>query len=324
MKVVATARLPAIAAEILAPHDYHEYEWSPTQSRERLLEKIGSSAGVIAVLGDRFDEEIFRSCRSLKVVSNFAVGFDNVDLDAATRHGVWVTNTPGVLTDATADLAMTLLLAVTRRVVEGHRMMQEDRYVGWHPLDHLGFGLQRKTLGIVGMGRIGRAMARRASAFGMNVIFSSRTMRDSEGAFTCVGLDELLSQSDVVSIHCPLNAETRQLFDVQRLGSMKRGAYLINTARGAIVDEAALAEALESGHLGGAGLDVFENEPHAHPDLRQRDDVVLLPHIGSATVETRAEMARLAALNVEAVFNGERPPHPVNDPTASDSETGSG
>ncbi|MBW3670422.1 MAG: D-glycerate dehydrogenase [Acidobacteria bacterium] len=313
MRVVATARLPAIAAEILAPYDYHEYEWTPTQTRERLVEKIGSSAGVIAVLGDRFDEEIFSSCPSLKIVSNFAVGFDNVDLAAAARHGVWVTNTPGVLTDATADLAMTLLLAVTRRVVEGHRMMQEDRYVGWHPLDHLGFGLQGKTLGIVGMGRIGRAMAHRASAFGMSVIFSSRTMRESEGAFTCVSLDELLSRSDVVSIHCPLNAETKRLFDSRRLSSMKRGAYLINTARGAIVDESALAEALENGRLGGAGLDVFENEPHAHPALRGRNDVVLLPHIGSATVETRSEMARLAALNVAAVLEGERPPHPVNE-----------
>lgn len=324
MKVVATARLPAIAAEILAPYDYHEYEWAPDQSRERLIEMIGSSEAVIAVLGNRFDDAIFERCPSLKIVSNFAVGFDNVDLDAATRRGIWITNTPGVLTDATADLAMTLLLAVTRRVVEGHRMMQKDRYVGWHPLDHLGFGLQGKTFGIVGMGRIGRATAQRAAAFGMRVIFSSRVMREPEGSFICVGLDQLLAESHVVSIHCPLNSETRQLFDSERLRAMKRGAYLINTARGAIVDESALAEALESGHLGGAGLDVFENEPHAHPDLRERDDVVLLPHIGSATVETRGEMARLAARNVVAVFNGERPPHPVNDPTAPHSETANG
>lgn len=315
MRVVSTAKLPPIAAEILAPYDYHEYEWTPDQTAAGLIERIGAADAVIAVLGDRFDDGVFERCPSLKIVSNFAVGFDNVDLDAATRHDVWVTNTPGVLTDATADLAFALLLAVTRRVVEGHRVMREDRYAGWHPLDHLGTGLQGKTLGILGLGRIGRAVAQRATAFGMRVIHTGGTARGGE-PFEPVDFDRLLAESDFITIHAPLNDRTRGLFDAGNLRRMKPSAFLINTARGPIVDESALVEALESGRLAGAGLDVFENEPHAHPGLRERDDVVLLPHIGSATIETRSEMARLAAENVAAVLRGERPPHPVNAPHA--------
>ncbi len=314
MKVVATAKLPAIAAEILSSYDYREYDWTPVHTAESLVERIGQSDAVIAVLGDRFDDEIFERCSSLRIVSNFAVGYDNVDLDAATRRGVWVTNTPGVLTDATADLAITLLLSLTRSIIAGHRVMQQDRYRGWHPLDHLGVGIQGKTIGIVGMGRIGLATARRALAFGMNVMYTNRSDRDVEGPFRRASLEQLLTESDVVSIHCPLDSGTASLFDAERIAAMKPGAYLINTARGPIVDEAALVAALESGHLAGAGLDVFENEPHAHPGLRNREDVVLLPHIGSATIETRSEMARLAAENVNAVLRGKRPPHPVNEP----------
>lgn len=314
MKVVSTSRLPAIAREILGLFDFVENDWSPSRSRDDLVEMIDDAEAVIAVLGERFDDPLFERCPSLEVVSNFAVGYDNVDVEAATRRGIWVTNTPGVLTDATADLTMALILAVTRRIVEGHQIMRADQYRGWHPLDHLGIGLRGKTLGIVGLGRIGSAVAHRAVSFGMKVVCTTRGSEPTDDRFTLLSLDELLGESDVVSIHCPLTPETSGMFDFDTMSAMKRGAFLVNTARGAIVDEDALCRHLESGHLGGAGLDVYENEPHAHPGLRDRDDVVLLPHIGSATVEARSEMARLASMNVQAVLRGERPPHPVNEP----------
>jgi glyoxylate reductase len=246
------------------------------------------------------------------VVANVAVGFDNIDLAAARARGVWVTNTPDVLTEATADLTWALILAVTRRLVEADSFLRSGRWQGWALDLLLGSGLQGRILGIIGFGRIGRAVARRAPAFGMEVVYSDPDESTaSDLPARRLTLDELLQLSSVVSLHCPLNAETHHLIDERRLARMRSDAYLINAARGPLVDEAALLRALESGRLAGAGLDVFEHEPELQPGLVDCSNVVLLPHVGSATEETRSAMAELAARNVLAVLAGERPPTPV-------------
>ena len=236
----------------------------------------------------------------LRVVANCAVGTDNVDLEACRRRGVVVTNTPGVLTDATADLAWLLILAVTRRLREGEALLRSGTWSGWKPLELLGTGLAGKTLGIWGMGRIGSAVARRAEAFGMKVL--GVVEGDPPEAF-----ERLLAESDVVSVHVPLTPATRGRFGASELARMKPGAILVNTARGPVVDEAALAAALASGHLGGAGLDVFEKEPEVHAALLPLPNVVLLPHLGSATRETRLAMARTACEEAARVLRGEAP-----------------
>ncbi len=271
---------------------------------------IGEATAAITLLADPVTAEVLEGCPHLRVVANYAVGYDNIDLEAARRLGIWVTNTPDVLTEATADLTWALILAVTRRVVEGDAMVRAGRFGGWKPDLLLGRGLQGKTLGILGYGRIGRAVTRRAAAFGLEVLFTSRR-EAAEGPGRQVDLETLLSSADILSIHCPLTPETDHLLDESRLRLLPRGAYLINTARGPIVDEAALARLLAEGHLAGAGLDVFEHEPLVHPDLVGLENVVLLPHVGSATVETRSAMADLVAANVEAVLDGREPPSPV-------------
>jgi glyoxylate reductase len=226
-------------------------------------------------------------------------------VNACTARGVWVTNTPGVLTESTADLAFTLILTLARRIREGEKLVREGRWLGWAPTQLLGMELHGKTLGLVGYGRIGRAVARRAEGFGLRVVFS-----DIAGG---VPLDELLAQADIVSVHAPLLPETHHLIGAAEILRMKKGALLVNSARGPIVDEAALVAALQSGHLGGVALDVYEHEPKVHEALIGRDDVVLLPHLGSATRETREAMARLALTDIERVLRGERPLHPVNE-----------
>ncbi len=235
------------------------------------------------------------------MVANYAVGYNNIDVEAARELGIVVTNTPGVLTEATADLTMALILAVMRRLVEGDAEVRRTGQCVWEPLHLLGTSLQGKRLGIVGMGRIGSAVAQRARAFGMEVI----------GVTHGQGLGELLATSDVVSIHVPLTAETRHMIDATALARMKRGAFLINTARGAIIDENALCDALKSGHLGGAGMDVFEHEPQVNPRLLALSCVVIPPHIGSATHETRDAMARIAATDVRRFLQGLAPVHRV-------------
>jgi lactate dehydrogenase-like 2-hydroxyacid dehydrogenase len=249
------------------------------------------------------------------VVANVAVGYDNVDVDACRRHEVVVTNTPGVLTDATADLAFALLLMATRRLGEGERLVRSGTRWSWSFDFHLGTGIQGKTLGIVGLGQIGTAVARRGRAFGMEIAYTGRRRADPtlERELGCASLplDELLSSSDVVSLHCPLTAETRHLIDDRRLRLMRPTAFLVNTTRGPVVDEAALVDALRGGTIAGAGLDVFEREPEVHPGLLELENVVLLPHLGSATVETRGAMAELAARNAVAVLAGDQPLTPV-------------
>ncbi len=284
-------------------------------SEEALLRALRRAVGAVTLLSHPMSARVLESCPKLKVVSNYAVGTDNVDLEAARRLGIRVTNTPDVLTEATADLAWTLLLGAARRVSEGDRMVRAGRFRGWAPGLLLGMDLRGKLLGVVGMGRIGRAVARRAPAFGMRVAYAQRRrlLESEEAALgaTYMDLDSLLRSADVVSLHCPLTPETRHLLDDRRLRSMKPGAVLVNTARGPVVDEAALVERLREGRLLAAGLDVYEGEPALAPGLRDLPNVLLLPHLGSAGEETRAEMARMAVADCLAVMEGREPAHPV-------------
>ena len=305
-RVFVTRRLALAPSSVLgAGVEIDQYDSESALPRDELLRRVHQASALLPILGDRVDKELLDAAPRLRIVANHAVGYDNVDVPACTARGVWVTNTPDVLTDSTADLAWALILALARRLREGERMLRAGQFRGWAPTMLLGRELRDRTLGILGYGRIGRAVARRAEGFGMRVLFTARG-----GG---VPFDELLEHSDVLSIHCPLNAQTRHLIGPSELLRMKRGALLINTARGPIVDEAALVAALEAGHLGGAALDVFENEPTVHPGLIGRDDVVLLPHLGSATQETRERMARIALEQIERVMRGERPTTAVNE-----------
>jgi glyoxylate reductase len=273
---------------------------------------VAGAEGVVTMLHDRVDGAFLDAAGpQLKVVANVAVGYDNLDVEAARERGVVLTNTPGVLTDATADLAVALLLAVTRRMGEAERLIRSGTGWAWAMDFMLGTSLQGKTLGIVGYGAIGRATAARARAFGMEIAYTQRREAMDAGGATYLPLGELLASADVVSLHCPLTPETRHLLDREGLGRMKRSAHLVNTARGPIVDEAALAEALAGQVIAGAALDVYEEEPAVHPGLLGLDNVVLLPHLGSATTETRLAMADLAVRNVVAVLRGHEPFTPI-------------
>lgn len=270
---------------------------------------------LLCLLNDRIDRPLLERAPRLRIVANAVVGYDNVDVAACRERGVVVCNTPDVLTEATADLAWALLLATVRRLPQAERSLRAGEFRGWTFDGYLGSDLAGRTLGILGMGRIGRAVARRAAPFGMRVIYHSRTRLSpgEEGALGAesVDWDTLLAASDVLSLHAPLTPETHHVLDRAALRRMRPGSFLINTARGALVDEAALTDALREGPLAGAGLDVFEREPEIHPGLLSLPNVVLLPHIGSATRETRTAMALLAARNIRAVLAGEAPLTPV-------------
>jgi len=249
------------------------------------------------------------------VVSNYAVGYDNIDVEAATRRGIIVTNTPGVLTEATADMAWTLLLAAARRVAEGDRIMRRQSFQGWGPLFLLGQDITGKTLGILGAGRIGSAVARRSTGWNMKILYYDRNRnQDLEKKYAAkkVDLNRLIQSADFISIHLPLSAETHHLINQENLSKMKKSTVLINTARGSIIDEQALVKALREKWIAAAGLDVYENEPFLTAGLSELENVVLAPHIGSATVKARDDMARIAASNLLAVLDGKRPPNPVN------------
>ena len=291
-RVFLTRRLPAenmsrLQAETVLSHG----DLDRPLAAEELVNGVRDVDGLICLLTDRIDRAVMQENPQLKVVSNYAVGFNNIDVPAATELGIKVTNTPGVLTDCTADMAMSLLLCAARRVVEGDRLVRSGQWAGWGPLQLLGAEVSGATIGIVGMGRIGRAVAQRCQAFGMRILYWNRT-RLSEEDEAKIGVDfreleRLWGECDFISVHVALCEATRHLVSAEAFRSMKSSAILINTARGPVVDEQALARALQSGEIMGAGLDVYENEPIVHPQLFELDNVVLAPHLGSATIQTR-------------------------------------
>jgi glyoxylate reductase len=315
-KVYSTHPLFEDARKILDANCDIQY-WSEAERppREEVLRRVKDREGLVCLLTEKINEEFLRAAPKLRVVANAAVGFDNIDVDACTKRGVVATNTPGVLDETTADFAWTLLMAVARRLSEGELLARSGNWKGWN-LDQLcGADVWGKTLGIVGFGRIGRAVARRASGFQMKVIYSDavRASADVENSVNAEfrDMNSLLAESDFISLHVPLLPETRALFDAPKFYRMKPTAFLINTSRGPVVDEAALVAALENRKIAGAALDVFENEPFIHPGLK-RPNVVLTPHLASASLETRSKMAVIAANNVIAIFKGQRPPNMLN------------
>lgn len=318
MKVYITRRIPEPGIEMIRKE--HEVEVNPYDrvlTREELLQAVKGKDGILCLLTDKIDAEVFDAAGpQLKVVSNYAVGYDNIDVNEATKRGIVVTNTPGVLTETTADLAWALILATARRIVEADKFTRAGKYEGWAPMLFLGQDVYGKTLGIIGMGRIGQAVARRAKGFNMKVLYNDirRIPEELEKELnaTFVSLDELIEQSDFVSLHTYLSPETYHLINEERLRKMKKTAYLINTSRGPVVDESALVRALKEGWIAGAGLDVYEFEPKLVPGLAECENAVLLPHIASASVETRTKMATMAAENLLAVLAGKMPPNPVN------------
>jgi glyoxylate reductase len=315
-KVYSTHPLFEDARKILDANCDIQY-WADAErpSRDEVLRRVKDREGLVCLLTEKINEEFLRGAPKLRIVSNVAVGFDNIDLDACTKRGVVATNTPGVLDETTADFAWTLLLAVARRLVEGELLARSGNWKGWN-LDQLcGADVWGKTLGIVGFGRIGRAVARRASGFQMKVIYTDavRAPKEDEKSVNAEfrDMNSLLADSDFISLHVPLLPDTRGLFDAPKFYRMKPTAFLINTSRGPVVDEAALVAALEAKKIAGAALDVYENEPFIHPGLK-RPNVVLAPHLASASLETRSKMAVMAANNMIALFKGQRPANMLN------------
>lgn len=317
-KVYVTRQVPQSALDRL--EGKVQYSVNPDDrvlERDELLAAVAEVDGLLALLTDTIDAELFDAAPNLKIVANYAVGFNNIDVAEATRRGIVVTNTPGVLTETTADLTWALIMSIARRVPEGDKFMRAGKYVGWAPMLLLGSDVFGKTLGIIGMGAIGQAVARRAIGFNMRILYSDvfvdlppvaeQLLNADE-----VSVDEILKQSDFVTLHVPLMAETHHLIGKRELEMMKDSAYLINASRGPVVDEVALVEALRNNVIRGAALDVFEDEPEMKPGLAELDNAVLLPHLGSATIETRTAMADLAVDNLLAFFAGKRPPTIVN------------
>jgi glyoxylate reductase len=307
-RIVTTFPLPDAALELLRP-------LGPIGGPEGWRDALGDAEALVCLLTDRMDAELLDRAPRLRIVANAVVGYEHVDRDACRARGIAVTNTPDVLTDATADLAMALILSAARGLPRAERSLRAGEFHGWGFWDYLGTDLRGKTLGIFGLGRIGQAVARRAAPFGMQVIYHSRTRLSArdEAALGAewVDFDGLIARSHVLSLHAPLTPETRHAIGADALRRMRPGSFLVNTARGALVDEAALVDALRDGPLAGAGLDVYEREPTIHPGLLDLPNVTLLPHVGSATRETRTRMAMMAARNVHAVLTGQPPLNPV-------------
>jgi len=306
-EAVARARSRAVV-------DLHEAD--KPLGRTELIARLKGRQGLICLITDAIDAPLLAACPDLKVVANVAVGFNNIDVAEATKRGVVITNTPDVLTETTADFAWTLLMATARRVVEADRYVREGKFTQWEFMLLLGGDIHGKTLGIIGFGRIGRAMARRARGFDMRVLYQDAVAADPAterdlGA-TRTDTATLLRESDFVTLHTPLLPETQHLINAQSLRTMKKTAYLVNASRGPVVDEAALAQALKEGWIAGAGIDVFEREPEVHPALMGLPNAVLAPHIASASSDTRLKMANLAVDNCLAVLEGKTPPTPVN------------
>lgn len=283
-------------------------------TREQMLEEFPKYDGIVSALTDQIDAEIIEACKNVKIFANYAVGFNNFDVEAAKSQGILLSNTPDVLSDSTAETAWSLLFAVSRRIVEADRYVREGKWKNFSAKLMLGQDVHGKTLGIIGAGRIGERFAEKARGYHMRILYHNRTRRlDFEKRFnaTYVELDELYAESDFISLHCPLTDETRHLLDADAFRKMKFSAIVVNTSRGPVIDEDALVEALKMNEIWGAGLDVYENEPEIHPDLLEMDNVVLLPHIGSATTETREKMSQMAARNIIEVLEGREPVNPV-------------
>ncbi len=321
-RIAVTGRIPEVGLELLREAgDVSAWDSLEVPSVQQVHEMVRGADAAITLLTTKVDDAFLDAAGpQLKVVANVAVGYNNIDVAACARRGVVCTNTPGVLTEATADIAMALVLMVSRRLGEGERVIRSGTAWQWGMFYMLGSGIQGRQLGIVGMGDIGTALARRARAFGMTIAYSNRKPVDpameAELDAQFMSLDELLATSDVVSLNCPYSPATHHLIGERELGLMKPTAFLVNTARGPIVDEAALVAALQHCTISGAGLDVFENEPAVHPGLLECENAVLIPHLGSATVETRGDMARLAAHNAVNVLAGVQPPTPIPAPAS--------
>lgn len=315
-RVLATHRLFEPARKILQENcDVEYWEKSERPPREEVLRRVKDKEAMVCLLTEKVNDEFLQAAPKLKIAANVAVGFDNIDVAACTKRGVAATNTPGVLDETTADFAWTLLMAVARRLLEGDALARSGTWKGWDLDQLVGTDVWGKTLGIVGFGRIGRAMARRASGFQMKVIYTDAVRAtpnvEKELGAEYRDINSLLAEADFISVHTPLLPETRGLFNAEKFGRMKRTAFLINTSRGPVVNEGDLVAALENGKIAGAALDVFEKEPAIHPGLR-RANVVLAPHIASASLETRTKMAVMAAENVVALLQGRRPANILN------------
>ena len=320
-KVYITRMIPERALRLLQGHYSVEVnnEDRPLR-REELLDKVRGRHGVMTMLNDMVNDELMDAAGSqCRIFANYAVGVNNIDIPSASQRGIFISNTPDVLTDATADMAWALLLATARRIAEGDRIIRSGGFIGWSPLFMLGVEVTGKTLGIVGAGRIGQAVARRASGFDMKILYtanSPKTDFEKTTGASFIGLDSLLELSDFVSLHVPLTPVTHHLISKHEFGIMKETAILINTSRGPVIDEKALAEALRTGQIRGAGLDVYEREPEVEKGLLDLDKAVLCPHLGSATRETRERMGLMAAENILAALRGEMPPQCLNPEAA--------
>jgi glyoxylate reductase len=312
MKVFITRKIPTVAKEILEknglsvkvfPHDR-------IITREELVKNAKDSDGIIALLTEKYDKEMIDQLPKCKIIANYAVGFNNIDIEYAKSKNIIVTNTPDVLTDATAEVAAALVISCARRIPEAEKLMRENKFKGWEPELLIGVQLTGKTIGIIGAGRIGQATAKRMRGFGCNIIYYNRTKKvdfEEELSARKVSLNKLMKTADIISIHLPLNPATNKLLDKEKLEMMKPNAIIVNTARGEIVDENYLIKMLKRKRIFSAGFDVYENEPKVNPDLLKLKNVVVLPHIGSGTIETRNAMAELAAKNINNVLKGKKP-----------------
>ena len=316
-RIFLTRRLPPAVMDRLARET--DLAWNSEDrvaTKSELIAGLRGREALLCNITDKIDSEILGACLKLKVVANFGVGFNNIDVVAATARRIPVSNTPDVLTDATADMAFTLLLAVARRLGEGERLVRAKQWTGWSPMQMLGADVTGAILGIIGFGRIGRAVARRARAFDMRVIYWNRTRlphaEEASAGVEYAAFDDLLRQADYVSLHVAYGPETNHLLGAPQFALMKSSAFIINTARGAVIDENALVRALQTRRIAGAGLDVFENEPRLESGLYQSENVVLAPHLGSATIGTRTKMGMIAVDNLLAACAGKRPPNCVN------------
>ncbi|MGC8954559.1 MAG: 2-hydroxyacid dehydrogenase [Fervidobacterium sp.] len=317
MKIFVTYDIPEKGINLLIERGYEVdvYKGEEFLSQEEMIARSKNADGIITQLRDTIDRNFIYALERTKIIANYAVGYNNIDIQAAKERGIYVTNTPGVLTDATADTAFALILAVARKIVQADKFVREGKFVGWKPKLFLGYDLFGKTLGIIGMGRIGQAVAKRAIGFGMKIVYHNRKRlsEDVEKQFNAsyLPLDELMSVSDVISIHTPLTNDTYHLINKERIALMKPSAIIVNTARGPVIDELALYEVLKEGKIAGAGLDVYENEPMLTHGLEKLENVVLLPHIGSATYETREKMSEMVAVNIIEALEGRIPPNLV-------------